>query len=381
MRPKNNPKPQATRPRTAPRPRKRFSSFNVFLLLILISMIGGAMWLRNEIYTPYQLDAAKKTITIPPGASTTAIVTKLHEEGILKQEWPTRVWLRFFPNGKRFKAGDYEFKSPISPHEVIEQLARGGVNTRQFTIPEGYNRFDIAQMLYGLGLKEPPPPRIEDLQALFKNTSLIADLDPQATTLEGYLFPDTYDYTATTKRAQLVEAMVKRFREVYTPEMQARADGMKMNSRQAVTMASLIEKEARVDSERELISSVFHRRLKLKMELGCDPTVIYAAILAGKYRGKIYQSDLDRDSPYNTYKRAGLPPGPIASPGKRSLQAAVNPADTDYLFFVVDAKKNDGSHKFSATSKDHVNAVEELRRSEREQKTSRQSSGEQGTMR
>lgn len=344
-------------------------------------MIGGAVWLRQEIYTPYQHDSAKKTITIDPGASTTAIVTRLYEEGVLKNEWPTRIWLRFFPNGKRFKAGDYEFKSPISPHEVIEQLARGGVNTRQFTIPEGYNRFDIAQMLYGLGLKEPPPPRLEDLQALFKNTSLIADLDPQATTLEGYLFPDTYDYTANTKRAQLVEAMVKRFREVYTPEMQSRSEEMKMTARQAVTMASLIEKEARVDSERELISSVFHRRLKLKMELGCDPTVIYAAILAGKYRGKIYQSDLDRDSPYNTYKRAGLPPGPIASPGKRSLQAAVNPADTDYLYFVVDAKKNDGSHKFSATSKDHVNAVEELRRSEREQKTSRQSNGGQGTMR
>ena len=344
-------------------------------------MVGGAIWLRGEIYTPYQHEAAKKTITIEPGASTSAIVARLYEEGVLKHEWPALIWLRFFPNGKRFKAGDYEFKSPISPQEVIDQLTRGGVNTRQFTIPEGYNRFDIARMLYGLGLKEPPPPRLEDMQAMFKNTSLINDLDPQATTLEGYLFPDTYDYTANTKRAQLVEAMVKRFREVYTPEMQSRSEEMKMTARQAVTMASLIEKEARVDSERELISSVFHRRLKLKMELGCDPTVIYAAILAGKYRGKIYQSDLDRDSPYNTYKRAGLPPGPIASPGKRSLQAAVNPADTDYLFFVVDAKKNDGSHKFSATSKDHVNAVEELRRSEREQKTSRQSNGEQGTMR
>jgi len=351
------------------------------LLLILISMVGGAVWLRNEIYTPYRHDAAKKTITIDPGASTTAIVARLYEEGVLKHEWPALIWLRFFPNGKRFKAGNYEFKSPISPQEVIDQLAKGSVNTRQFTIPEGYNRFDIARMLYGLGVKEPPPPKLEDLQSLFKNTSLIADLDPQATTLEGYLFPDTYDYTATTKRAQLVEAMVKRFREVYTPEMQARAEEMKMSARQAVTMASLIEKEARVDGERELISSVFHRRLKMKIQLGCDPTVIYAAILAGNYRGKIYQSDLDRDSPYNTYKRVGLPPGPIASPGKRSLYAAINPADTDYLYFVVDAQKNDGSHKFSATSKDHDNAVRELRRSEREQKAARQSNGEQGTMR
>jgi UPF0755 protein len=344
-------------------------------------MIGAAIWLGYEIYTPYQHNAASKTISIEPGASTAAIVSRLYDEGVLKYEWPTRIWMRFLPGGKKFKAGDYEFKSPISPSEVIDQLTRGSVHTRQFTIPEGYNRFDIARMLYGLSLKEPPPPRLEDLQALFKNTSLIRDIDPQANTLEGYLFPDTYDYTPTTKRAQLVEAMVKRFREVYTPEMRSRAEELKMSARQSITMASLIEKEARVDSERELISSVFHRRLKMKIPLACDPTVIYAAILAGNYRGKIYQSDLDRDSPYNTYKRAGLPPGPIASPGKRSLQAAVNPADTDYLYFVVDAEKNDGSHKFSATSKDHVDAVEKLRRSERDQKASRQSNGDRGTMR
>src|SRR5262249_28687409 len=189
MRPKPNPKPQATRQRIAPRPRKRFPSFNIFLLLILISMVGGAMWLRNEIYTPYQHDAAKKAITIDPGASTTTIVARLYEDGVLKHEWPALIWLRFFPEGKRFKAGNYEFKSPISPHEVIDQLTRGSVNTRQFTIPEGYNRFDIARMLYGLGLKEAPPPRLEDLQSIFSNTSLIADIDPQATSLEGYLFP------------------------------------------------------------------------------------------------------------------------------------------------------------------------------------------------
>lgn len=365
------------RPNPTPRSRKRFPSFKLFLLLTLIALTGGAFWLRSEIYAPYQHDAAKKTITIESGASTVSIVDRLYQEGVLKYEWPTLIWLRFFPNSKRFKAGDYEFKSPISPHEVIDQLIRGSLSTKQFTIPEGYNRFDIARMLYGLGLKEPPPPRLEDLQSLFKNTSLIADLDPQATSLEGYLFPDTYDYTANTKRAQLVEAMVKRFREVYIPEMQARAEQMNMSARQAVTMASLIEKEARVDGERELISSVFHRRLKMKMNLGCDPTVIYAAILAGNYRGKIYKSDLDRDSPYNTYVRVGLPPGPIASPGKRSLQASVNPAETDYLYFVVDGIKNDGSHKFSATSADHDKAVKAYRASEREQKAARQANGAQ----
>ncbi len=352
------------RPRPNPQPRKKSRSFTFYLFLIAVAAISGGMWLRSEINTPYEHNAAKKIITIEPGANTSAIIARLYNEGVLEHEWPVRIWLRIFPNGKRFKAGDYEFKSPISAREVINQLARGSVATRQFTIPEGFNQFDIAHLLSGLKLKD-PATRPEDWLALFKNTSLIADLDPQATTLEGYLFPDTYDYTASAKRAQLVEVMVKRFREVYTPEMQARAEELNMKTRQVVTLASLIEEEAKVDSERELISSVFHRRLKLGIQLACDPTVIYAALLEGKYRGKIYQSDLDRNSPYNTYKQAGLPPGPIASPGKRSLQAALNPAQTDYLYFVVDAEKNDGSHRFSASSVDHNKAVKVLRQSER----------------
>jgi len=377
MQSRTSPPSRAARPRTNPQPRRRFPSFKLSLFLIIIAAIGGGMLLRSEMNTPYQHQAARKIITIEPGANASEIVSKLYDEGVLEHEWPMRIWLRIFPNNRRFKAGEYEFKSPISPREVIDQLVRGSVATRHFTIPEGYNQFDIARMIAGLRLKEPAPAGPEDLHPLFKNTSLIADLDPQATTLEGYLFPDTYDYTANTKRAQLVEVMVKRFRDVYAQELQARANEMKLNMRQTVTMASLIEKEARLDSERELISSVFYRRLKLGVQLACDPTVIYAAILAGNYRGKIYKSDLDRNSPYNTYKRIGLPPGPIASPGRRSLQAALNPADTDYLYFVVDAEKNDGSHKFSASSADHDRAVKSLRQSEREQKELRQSAGEQ----
>jgi UPF0755 protein len=329
------------------------------------------MWLRGEINTPVDHGAANKTITIEPGSNTSAIIDRLYDAGVLRHELPVRLWLKIFPDKRRFKAGDYEFKSPISPQEVINQLVRGGVATRQFTIPEGYNQFDIARVLAGLPLKDPVPNSPEELLPLFKNTSLIADLDPQATTLEGYLFPDTYDFTVSAKRAQLVEMMVKRFREVYNPEMRPRAEELSMKTRQVVTLASLIEKEAKVDSERELISSVFHRRLKLGVQLACDPTLIYAALLAGNYRGKIYKSDLERDSPYNTYKRVGLPPGPIASPGRRSLQAALNPAQTDYLYFVVDATKNDGSHKFSASSADHERAVQTLRESEREQKALR----------
>jgi UPF0755 protein len=203
------------------------------------------------------------------------------------------------------------------------------------------------------------------------NAAFVRSLDLPGPSLEGYLFPDTYEYTANTTREQLTEAMVKRFRRVYTADLQNRAAQLGMETRQAVTLASLIEKEAKVDAERELISSVFQRRLKLGVQLACDPTVIYAALIEGKYRGKIYQSDLVRDSPYNTYKRVGLPPGPIASPGRRSIQAALNPAETNYLYFVVDANRKDGSHTFSVTSSQHEQAVQLFRKQEREQNAQR----------
>lgn len=348
--------------------RSKFSFKTVLFLLFLagLALVGVWFWLNAEISRPHDHRAAQKIITIEPGASTSAILTRLQREGVIEGELPLKLWLRFIEPSHKFKAGDYTFKSPISPRQVINQLVRGDVATQQFTIPEGYNQYDIARVLAGLpGLKQPAPARPEDLLKLFKNVSLISDLDPAAQTLEGYIFPDTYEYTANSTREQLADAMVKRFRKVFTADSQVRATQLGMSTRQAITLASLIEKEAKVDAERELISSVFHRRLKLNVPLACDPTVIYAALIEGKYRGKIYQSDLDRDSAYNTYKRAGLPPGPIASPGRRSIQAALNPADTNYLYFVVDASKNDGSHKFSASSADHENAVRLLRQAER----------------
>lgn len=349
--------------------RKRSRIFPKFLALVVLAVaaaIGGWMWLQSAIDRPHRHDAAKRTITIEPGASSGEIITRLNREGILDGELPTKLWMKFLAGGKAFKAGDYEFKSPISPRQVIAQLVGGNVTTRQFTIPEGYNQFDIATAIAGLdGLKEAPMSPGAVL-AMFRKTAIVADLDPDAKDLEGYLFPDTYEYTASTTREKLVETMVKRFRKVYSADWQDRAKQLGMTTRQVMSLASLIEKEAKVDSERELISQVFHKRLKMGAPLACDPTVIYAALIEGKYRGKIYRSDLDRDSPYNTYKRAGLTPGPIASPGKRSIQAALYPADTDYLFFVVDATRNDGSHKFSASSAEHERAVQIYRQSERQ---------------
>lgn len=339
----------------------------VLFTLFFITSVIGWLWLSQEMDRPHEHGAANKTITIEPGTRTNVIIDRLYNEGILASTWPSRLWLRIFARNQKFKAGDYEFKSPISPRQVIDILVRSAIATHEYTIPEGYNQYDIARVLAGLPSMRQKETTPEKVLSLFKKTNLVADIDPDAQTLEGYLFPDTYEYTANTTREQQVEAMVKRFRKVYTPEMQKRARELGMTARQVVTLASLIEKEAKVDRERELISQVFHKRLEMGSPLACDPTLIYAALLENKYRGKIYRSDLERDSPYNTYKYAGLPPGPIASPGRRSIEAALNPAPTDYLYFVVDVTKNDGSHKFSSSSKEHNAAVERLRAQEREQ--------------
>lgn len=347
--------------------KKLLLAFLALLILGAGTLFAAQAWLKSTIKQPHTHNAAKKIITFKPGTGSSEIIATLQREGVLASALPTKLWLRFFADNQKFKAGDYEFASPITPLEVINKLVKGDVATRSFTIPEGYNQWDIARILGSLqGLKQPPLANPDAALTLLKNTSLIADLDPAAKDLEGYLFPDTYEFTTTTTREQLVEAMVKRFRKVYTPELQQRAAALGWNARRVVTFASLIEKEAKVDAERELISSVYHNRLQRGERLACDPTVIYAALLIGKYRGKIYRSDLDRPSPYNTYMFPGMPPGPIASPGKRSLTAALNPAQSDYLYFVVDVTKNDGSHKFSVSSADHDRAVQLLRQQERE---------------
>ncbi len=352
-------------------------------LLAILVLIGGSgiigySRLKSAISQPHKHNVAQKIMTIEPRTGMSAIIARLHREGVLESEWPTAWYMRVVARGQSFKTGSYEFESPITPLAVISKLTKGEVATHSFTIPEGYNQWDIAAKLAAPlpGMNQPAPASPDEILQLFKKkVSLIADLDSQATDLEGYLFPDTYEYTINNTREQLVEAMVKRFRKIYTTELQRKAETMGLTTRQAITMASLVEKEAKVDSERETISQVYHKRLKMGEKLACDPTVIYAALQVGKYKDKkIHQSDLDRDSPYNTYKKAGMPPGPIASPGKRSIEAALNPARTNYLYFVADKIKNDGSHKFSEKSSDHERAVQVLRQWEREQQKNSQPS-------
>ncbi len=229
--------------------------------------------------------------------------------------------------GGTLKAGEYRFEQPATLPAVYNRIVRGDVYTRTVTIPEGFNLFDIAQAVQDaqLGSKE------SFLAAANQDVALIADLDPGAKNLEGYLFPDTYRFQRHQPPSQLLAAMVRRFRQ------SSASIGIGGDYHRIVTLASLVEKETPVAEDRPLVASVLENRLAKDMPLMTDPTVIYAAMLEKQYRGTIYQSDLKRDSAYNTYRHTGLPPGPICSPGIASLQAAMHPADSNFLYFVADA--------------------------------------------
>jgi UPF0755 protein len=216
----------------------------------------------------------------------------------------------------------------------------------RLTVIEGWTRWDIASAM--VKIPELQLADADEALRLMDNVDLIKDLDPTAKNLEGYIFPDTYDFPPDTKAPDVIKMMVKRFRREWKPEWSQHARDLAMTPRQIVTIASLIETEAKLSDERPLVASVIYNRLKKDMALAVDSSVIYASKLEGKWRndGKVYKSDVERRSPYNTRLHAGLPPGPIAAPGKSSLEAALYPATTDYLYYVREPSRDDGAHNF-----------------------------------
>jgi UPF0755 protein len=288
-------------------------------------------------------------LNIPPGTPSTQIASLLRSHGL--------IWNRYafdavrLIKGGTLKAGEYRFDHPLRVSEVYARLERGDVYTRALTIPEGANIFDIAQKVEAaqLGSKD------AFLQAARRNVGLISDLDPGATSVEGYLFPDTYHFQRQATPDQMIAAMVKRFRQV------AAGIDLTTNYHKIVTMASLVEKETPIGSERSMVASVFENRMTKGMPLMTDPSVIYADLLEGKYRGAIYQSDLRADSAYNTYKHVGLPPGPICSPGTASLKAAMTPAQTQFLYFVAATVDSSGPSRFAKTLEEHEQNVQVYR--------------------
>jgi UPF0755 protein len=330
----------------------------VFASLLLVALVCAAL-AAYAVYAPIGPPAGISDqqaiyVDIAPGTGTQAIAAQLQRAGVLRSRFAFLL-LRAVKGGK-LMAGEYRFNHPAPATEVYARILRGDVYTIPLTIPEGYNIFDIAQAVESAGLGS----RDAFLAAERSQTALIRDLSPNAPSLEGYLFPDTYRFTHHTTPAQMLAAMVKRFRQV------AAQIGLTANPGQdpasTVILASLIEKEVNQDSERPLVASVFTNRLAQGMPLATDPSVIYAALLDGRYRGAIYASDLQSDSPYNTYRQTGLPPGPICNPGIAALKAALAPATTSYLYFVADAQ---GHSRFSATLKEHSQQVETYRRAVR----------------
>ena len=294
------------------------------------------------------------------------MVRKLSAEGLLRRRWPLLLYIKLTGAGARLKAGEYRFPTPISPLGVLKKLQEGEQRLSRFTVIEGWTRWDIADTLAHV-----PELQLADAKAalaLMDDTRDIHDLDPAARNLEGYLFPATYSFPPDTKAPAIIATMVNRFRQEWRPSYSDRARELNMTPRQIVTIASLIETEAKLTEERPLIASVIYNRLQKHIPLGLDSTIVYASKLAGKWRddGRVYKSDVDRRSPYNTRLVTGLPPGPIASPGASSLEAALNPATTDYLYYVRDPARNDGAHNFYAKDSDFQRGVDALRKWERD---------------
>jgi UPF0755 protein len=316
------------------------------LVLLLVVAAAGAAWL---VLTPFG-PKTETFVEIPTGSSTAAIGQLLESAGVVRSQYAFDL-LRFWKRG-RLKAGEYRFDHPAPATEVYARIRRGDVFTLTLAIPEGSNMFDIAARVEEAGLGT----RQQFIDAAEQRTALIADLDPAAKTLEGYLFPDTYKFPRKATPEQIAATMVRRFR-VVSGQM-----GLKENVHKIVTMASLVERETAVPGERPLVASVFENRLQKKMPLMTDPAVIYGLELNNRWRGTLYKSDLGYNTAYNTYIHNGLPPGPIANPGARALQAAMQPASTRYLYFVAASSDAQGHSLFAETLDEHNRNVADYRR-------------------
>lgn len=316
----------------------------LFLLAFVLGLAFAAL-AAYLLFVPFG-PSTETFVDIAPGTGTPAIALQMQRAGIIRSRYSFFLLRKL--TGGTLRAGEYRFDHPAPVTEVYAHLRHGDVYTIALTIPEGYNIFDIAQAVETAGFG----PRADFLAAERQHTELIAEWAPHATSLEGFLFPATYQFARHATPLQMLTTMVRRFRQA------SGQLGLQTDIASTVTLASLIEKEVSVNSERPLVAGVFANRLARNMPLETDPAVVYAALLEGRYRGTIFRSDLQADSPYNTYKHPGLPPGPICNPGMAALRAALHPQKTDYLFFVADAN---GHTRFSTDLKEHHRNVEAYR--------------------
>ena len=328
----------------------KFLKILIVLFVFVILAIGVfAFWLNKSVNTPHTHNKASQYIAIPKGTTPTEIISKLSKEGVLSSEIATLIYLRAFGDPSKLKAGEYQFDSPINALQVLQELEKGEERTTKLTIPEGFTRFDIAKRI---AEKFPQTPPMEEKTVLYlmDDVSLIKDIDPTAKNLEGFMYPTTYNFPKGVTTLQIIKTMVEQFKKSWKPEWNSKAKQLGKTPHEIVTIASLIETESKFDGERQIVASVIYNRLNKGIALGIDQTAVYIAKMENRWDGTINKSDLESNSPYNTRKFAGLPPGPISSVTESSINAALNPATTDYIFYVLNVEKNDGSHNFYASA-------------------------------
>jgi len=328
----------------------------IWLFVIIIAVLGAIIALIAIAETrPYKGYAeTEQFVEIPQGAGPASIAKRLVDAGVIRDALGFRFEIARTRTGRRLQAGEYRFDRPMTVDEVVAKIARGDVYLVPITFREGLTIREMASVFEGKGLGS-----AADFASAAGDRQLIRDIDPAARDLEGYLFPDTYATVRHTTATDLVPRMVEGFEKALTPDIRAAAGARGLSVRALVTLASIVEKETGKPEERPLVAAVYSNRLRIGMPLQCDPTVIYALQLADRYHGNLTHDNMQIDSPYNTYRYAGLPPGPIASPGRASLEAAAHPADVPYLYFVA---RGDGSHVFATSLEEHNRNVNEYQR-------------------
>ncbi len=314
--------------------------------LILAILSAGVLVLGLSRHLEQPRNFEQTEITISPGQSFSSVLTGLHRQGLISSVWKLKLYARFKGCDKKLRAGEYLIPAGASPEKVLNILVQGKVVLHRITVPEGYSLRQIAETVDRAGLV----PEAEFLAAA-DDPQLINEFKISGSSFEGYLFPDTYLFSRQTSAREIIEVMVHRFNEVFSNDWKERAARLGLSIHEVVVLASIVEKETGVDAERPVIASVFRNRLNLGMRLESDPTVIYGI---ENFDGNLTRTHLRTPTPYNTYTQQGLPPGPIASPGRKSLEAVLYPADTPYLFFVA---RKDRTHQFSATLTEHRKAV------------------------
>ncbi len=350
----------------------------ILLIVVAVAALAGvSYWMKSSLTTPKEHDKAGQYIVIEKGTSPGEIVAKLEREGIISSATPLNIYLRTLSDGSKLKAGEYRFASPVTPMQVLAQLEKGEERVTRIVIPEGFTKFDIARRIVEFIDKNPKgdgavsdrsdsaaqsPPDEKQVLALMNDTSLIRELAPEAKNLEGYMYPSTYDLEPDATAEEIVKTMVNQFRRIWKPEWTKLARAIGRTPHEIVTIASLIETETGVPTERPIVASVIYNRLSKGVPLGIDQTAVYIAKMEGRWDGTINRSDLDSTSPYNTRKYSGIPPGPISSVSESSIVAALNPATTDYIYYVRNVQANDGSHWFYASASDFERGKTEYQR-------------------